>query len=228
MLRGGFVDPHISGTAGLEHPRRGAADDPADNRSGAGDLLVALPVAKLVAANLACVAAAIPVGAVALAAVPALHIAVDVVAGTTTAQARAVGLPPASGKRASRAAVGPRHGAAHRGVARIAGGVGPTHYGICGDRAKDISNRGHRERRPGDCHPGEEAPAVRCGGEERRAGVDQSCGHDAPISMPAKVPLTLETTEFRLAMLPITTYRQKARPWAEKNCWTPAWPRMVR
>ena len=164
VLGGGVVDRGGGAARELvDEVRRDARDDPARDRARRADLLVALPVAEVVAVHLARAAAVRAPALGAPRAEPAadarpaavLH-AVDVVAGAATAEARVIGAPPSSGERARRAgveaafderaaelrvAVGaerPRRAAGHLGVRR----PGPGHEVDARRRDRGAGQRG--------------------------------------------------------------------------------------
>src|SRR4051812_29928229 len=129
-VRAGEIVRRTRLAARLPLPGRCAADRATEDRAAATDLPVALAVTEDIAAHVPLVTTT-AVRAVRLA-VPALsaaeviaawavtlgasRLAVDVITRLATAEPRAVGLPPASGKRARRALVGAVvDGAAQRG-----------------------------------------------------------------------------------------------------------------
>jgi hypothetical protein len=175
----------------VDLPRGDAGDHAADDRSDAGDLLVALAVAEVRAAGLpiAAVAVGAPAtgaragaGADAVSAAPATvagRVAVHVVAGPV-AEARAVDLPPPAEQRARGTLVAAREGAAELGVAVAAGrtavavrAAAVAHRGV-GLRGRErVGDRVGGDRRTHHGRAGEEAAPAEAGREHPGDLVDE-------------------------------------------------------
>ena len=152
-------------------PRRRAGGDAADDRAVAGDLLVALAVAELVAADAPAVAdgARAPAGALR----GAGGVAVDDVAGGAAAVGGVVGLPPAGDEAARRAAVATAVDRAAEGGPAVE--QVPQIVGVRAAGLEDELQRVDRQRRPDDRDPGEErrdgrGPAAAPRSSARRRG----------------------------------------------------------
>ena len=196
---GGVVDPDGRAAGPIGLPGWDAGHDAAHDRTEAGDVLVALPVAEAGAPRLAVAARAARAAARrararaaadaagAAPARPARGVAVDVVPGAAAAEARAVDLPPPARVGAGGAAVHARGRAAELGVpvaargAAVAGRAAAVAHGrVGGAGLEGVGPRHGRQGGAGHRAAGEEAAPAHAGGEGPRRPFGEALGHVDP------------------------------------------------